>query len=192
MKNILIFATAYHPHVGGAEIAIAEITKRLALHYRFVLITYRFSSSDLRREIINGVEVHRIGFGTALDRFFLFPILAFFSGLKLIRQRKIDLLWVVMVSYAGIGAYLIKLIKPRIPLLLTLQEGDPEKHLQFGKMGMLGFWWKRLVVRADYIQAISAYLADYAIRVGAKNKIAVAPNGVDIEHFSKVPKKRNL
>src|SRR3989338_449394 len=183
-KNILIFSTAYHPHIGGAEIAIAEITKRLSSDYNFTLLTYRFRKTDLPYEVIGKLEVRRLGHGTILDRLFLFPYLAFFSALKIVREKKIDLMWVVMVSYAGIGAYFLKLIKPKIPFLLTLQEGDPEEHLQFAKLGMLGFWWKRLVTRADYIQAISTYLADYALKAGAKNKIAIVPNGVEIAKFN--------
>jgi len=37
-KRILIFSTAYLPFVGGAEVAVKEITDRLADDFSFVLI----------------------------------------------------------------------------------------------------------------------------------------------------------
>ena len=38
-KRILIFSTAYYPFVGGAEVAVKEITDRLAGDFDFDLIT---------------------------------------------------------------------------------------------------------------------------------------------------------
>ncbi|MDP2933687.1 MAG: glycosyltransferase family 4 protein [bacterium] len=185
MKKVLIFTTAYKPYVGGAEIAVAEITKRLGADHIFFMITYRFSRALPAFENRDGMEIYRLGFGTVLDRWFLFPILAFFQALRIHRRQKVDLLWAVMVTYASIGAYFMKIVHPKLPLLLTLQEGDPIEHLRFGKMGMLGLWWKLLLGRADYVQAISSYLADFAVSRGARAKVAIVPNGVNIEHFSK-------
>lgn len=185
MRKVLIFTTAYHPYIGGAELAVAEITKRLASDNIFFLITYRFSRKDPAFEERDGMEIYRLGFGTVPDRWFLFPALAFFKALQIHRKHKVDLLWAVMVTYASIGAYFLKLIRPELPLLLTLQEGDPVEHLRFGKFGLLGVWWKLLVKKSDYIQAISKYLADYAASVGAKSPVAVVPNGVNFDHFSK-------
>lgn len=186
MRKVLIFTTAYHPYIGGAELAVAEITKRLSSGNIFFLITYRFSRNDPAFEERDGMEIYRLGFGTVLDRWFLFPILAFFKALQIHKKHKVDLLWAVMVTYASIGAYFLKLLHPKLPLLLTLQEGDPVEHLKFGKLGLLGIWWKLLVKKSDHIQAISKYLADYALSIGANSKIEVVPNGVNFDHFSKI------
>ena len=187
MEKILIFSTAYMPHIGGAEVAVYEITKRLAGRFGFILITYRFDRSLPKNENINGVEVWRLGFGTKLDRWFIFPFLACVKGWQLQRLHRIRILWAIMVSYASIGACLLKIFKPRLRLLLTLQEGDSEQHLTFGKGGMLGLWWGILARRADRVSAISTYLARRAAKWGAKGEIAIVPNGVDFEHFSKIP-----
>lgn len=184
MKKILIFSTAYKPLVGGAEIAVAEIAKRLSSDYLFFMITYRFDKNLPAYEHEGSLEIHRLGSGTVLDRWLLFPFLAFWKAREIHVRHRIDLMWGVMVSYATIGAYFLKLFHPRLPLLLTLQEGDPVEHLTYGKLGLLGFWWKLLVRKADYIQAISSYLADIAVSKGARNRIAVVPNGVNVEHFS--------
>lgn len=184
MKKILIFSTAYKPLVGGAEVAVEEIAKRLAADHLIFLITYRFDTHLPAIEHDGALEIHRLGYGTLLDRWFLFPFLAFWKARELHKRHNLSLLWGVMVSYASVGAYLLKLFHPRLPLLLTLQEGDPERHLLRGKLGLLGVWWKLLVKKADYIQAISSYLADFALARGARNKIAIVPNGVNLEHFS--------
>ena len=50
MKRILIFALAYHPYIGGAEIAIKEITDGAALSYP--TFCRRFASKeDLLKDI---------------------------------------------------------------------------------------------------------------------------------------------
>ncbi|PIR97608.1 MAG: hypothetical protein COT91_00450 [Candidatus Doudnabacteria bacterium CG10_big_fil_rev_8_21_14_0_10_41_10] len=191
MKNILIFSSAYLPFVGGAEVALTEITKRLSADFNFTLITYRFNKEHPETEMIDGVKVHRLGYGTKLDRFFLFPFLAYLKGREIFKHEKVDLLWGMMVSYASIGAYLLKILKPNLPFLLTLQEGDSERHLKRGKLGLLGFWWRRMLKKANYIQAISAYLADYAVKQGARQKIAIIPNGVALANFDKISNERD-
>ena len=46
MKRVLIFSLAYYPHVGGAEVAIKEITDRLASRdMEFHLIAMRMDAT---------------------------------------------------------------------------------------------------------------------------------------------------
>jgi hypothetical protein len=61
-KKILILSMAYYPRfIGGAEVAIKELTDRLSGGYEFHLITLRYAS-DLPRVSVEGkVTVHRIG-----------------------------------------------------------------------------------------------------------------------------------
>ncbi|MEK7192536.1 MAG: hypothetical protein AAB682_00155, partial [Patescibacteria group bacterium] len=58
-KKIVVFSLAYAPLVGGAEIAVAEIAKRLPL-YQFDIYTKRFSSEHLSEEFFGNVRVIRI------------------------------------------------------------------------------------------------------------------------------------
>lgn len=189
-RQIVIFSTSYKPFIGGAEIAVEQLTKRLSDRFSFSMITYRFDRKWPKHERVGTVDVWRLGYGTALDRLFLFPFLAFWRGWRLASNNAI--LWGVMVTYASIGAYFIKLFNPQLAFVLTLQEGDSEGHLTFGKMGFLGFWWKKMIKKADHIQAISQYLADRALRLGARCPITVVPNGVELERFrsiQRMPKK---
>lgn len=185
MKKVLIFTTAYTPYIGGAEIAVKEIVKELSGSYEFTVLTYRFSKELSVMEKLDGATVYRWGWGSKWDRFFLFPFWTFWKGLSLLRKDGKALLWGIMVTYASIGAYLIKLLRPKQPFLLTLQEGDSPRHLQYGKLGMLGFWWKRLLHKADRVQCISEYLAGLARDKGARGEVSVVPNGVNLEYFGK-------
>jgi len=67
-KTILIFSTAYLPLIGGAEIAVKEITDRLP-DYEFTLITARLKKELPTEEKIGNVQVYRIGKGNAFDKF---------------------------------------------------------------------------------------------------------------------------
>ena len=60
-KKILIFSIAYHPFIGGAEMAIKEITDRIG-DIDFDLITLRFDKNLSKFERIGNLNVYRIGF----------------------------------------------------------------------------------------------------------------------------------
>ena len=60
---MLIFSLAYFPnHVGGAEVAVKEITDRID-DIEFHLITLHFDSTLPHESREGNVQVHRIGFG---------------------------------------------------------------------------------------------------------------------------------
>ena len=62
-RKVLIFSLAYHPYVGGAELAIKEITDRIDPNeYVFDMITLRFDKKLPSVEKVGNVTVHRIGF----------------------------------------------------------------------------------------------------------------------------------
>ena len=62
-RRILIFSTAYYPFVGGAEVAVKEITDRLVGSFDFDLITARFEKKLPPVEKVGNVTVYRIGSG---------------------------------------------------------------------------------------------------------------------------------
>ncbi len=177
--KILIFSTAYRPLVGGAELAIQEITARLPEH-QFDLICAKIKPELADEEKIGAVTIYRLGNGSAWDKKLL-PLRAFFKALSLHRQNRYDLLWVVMASYASLAALFLKLLYPRVPLLLTLQEGDSKEHI-YRQMGWFKPLFRRVFKKADCVQAISNYLAEWAKEMGAKAPIEVVPNGVDLRH----------
>ena len=181
MKRILIFSTAYFPLVGGAEIAFKEITDRIK-DQNFDLITACFSKKNSKKEKIGNITVYRVGRGTKFDKYLL-PVLGFFKAKKLLRKNKYSLIWSISASQAGLAALFLKLKNPKIPFLLTIQEGSSKQRI-FRRRWMVWPLFKMIFKKADHVQAISKYLANYGKEMGAKCPIEVVPNGVDIKQFS--------
>ncbi len=189
--TIVIFSHAYLPFLGGAETAVKGITDELG-DFNFVMLTGKYRLGLSREEKIGKVLVYRLGLGFSFDKFFL-PVLAFFKFLSL--RRKLAgpvLFWAMMVSYSSIAAFFLKYFYPKIPFLLTIQEGDSEEHIKSARLGLIGLFWRLLVRKADKIQVISNYLADLARSFGAKVLIEVVPNGADLQKFLNPDLKKTL
>ncbi len=198
-KKILIFSIAYHPFIGGAEVAVKEITDRISPDdIQFDMVTLRFDSSLPKFEKIGNVNVCRIGFArkspsmedlVKFPMYFskvFYPFLAFFKAVKLYRQNKYDAVWSIM-SYAGFPAVFFKIFyKRNIPFLLTLQEGDSISHItERWRIRAVYPFFKMVFVKADLIQAISTYLGKWARDMGFKGSLEIVPNGVDTERFAR-------
>jgi len=192
-KRILIFSIAYHPFIGGAEVAVKEITQRLQ-DCDFTILTLMMGRGVSRFEKKDNVSIYRVGFSGSsrlssslnlpliFSKYF-FPFSATWKALKLNKKEKFDLTWSIMANYAGFAALFFKLLKPKIPFLLTLQEGDPLEYIR-KRVGVFMPLYKMIFTKADKIQAISHFLADYALDMGHKGKIEIVPNGVNIELFN--------
>jgi glycosyltransferase involved in cell wall biosynthesis len=177
-KRGLIFSIAYDPFWGGAEVAVREIAKRTE-EAEFDMITLRLDGNSPAYEEIGGIRVHRIGGSKNL-----FPINAFRFAAKLHKEKPYDFTWSIMANYAGFAALFFKLRFPKVKFLLTLQEGDPIPHIQ-RRVRLVYPLFRKIFEKADSIQAISNYLADFALSMNPRAKVAVVPNGVDIAAFEK-------
>ncbi len=185
--RILIFSTAYLPFVGGAELAIKEITERLP-GISFSLITARFKRDVPAHERVGNVEVYRVGFGTRFDKWLL-PWLGLRKAKQLEQAEHFDVLWSMMASQASISATWFKELHQDKKLVLTLQEGDEEAHLKRYVFGNEFFyqlfihsWHVGVFKQANVITAISNYLADRA-RKNSSAEVEVIPNGVNVAKF---------
>ncbi|MFA5021160.1 MAG: hypothetical protein WC517_03835, partial [Patescibacteria group bacterium] len=89
-KRILIFSLAYHPFVGGAEVAIKEIAERLGAYFEFDLITANLDGRQPAEENnFNGISrVYRLGAGKT-DKY-RFPWLAYGKALELQQKNGYD------------------------------------------------------------------------------------------------------
>jgi len=181
-KKILIFSTAYLPFVGGAEIAIKEITDRTQT-IQFDMITARLGGKLPRKEKIGNITIHRVGIGWPLFDKYLLAFYGHKIAEKLHKENKYDLIWAIMASYGGFAASFFKKRNSETRFLLTLQEGDDLKYIN-RRVGFLRKAFKEIFYRADYIQAISTFLANWAKEQGATCPIEVVPNGVNVEKFN--------
>lgn len=188
MKRILIFSTAYVPFVGGAEVAIKEITDRLP-EISFDMITGRFDSSLPKVEKIGNITVYRVGVGIQIiDKIFFLPFVGAYKTWRLNTKNKYDAFWCVMATYASGGAYIFNIFsKHKVPIILTLQEGDSEEHLTKRWAGMLHLSWKLALPRTTILTGISTYLGERAKRFGYKGEPVLIPNGVDLQKFQFLP-----
>jgi len=71
--KIVIFSTAYLPFIGGAEVAVEEITNRLP-EFQFDMITAKMKKELPYFQRVRNINVYRVGFGAPLDKF-IFAIL---------------------------------------------------------------------------------------------------------------------
>src|SRR3989339_490874 len=179
--RILIFSTAYFPYVGGAEVAVKEITERIR-DVEFDMITVRLSAKDLPQEKIGNVTVYRIGWRIGRIDKLLFPFRAARLAQHLHQKNHYDVIWSIMASFSGFAALFFKKKNPNVKFLLTLQEGDDLKQIE-RKVFFVKHWFKQIFTRADYIQCISNYLAKWAREMKATCPVEVAPNGVDFQKY---------
>jgi len=196
-KKILIFSLAYYPsYVGGAEVAIKEITDRIdSKDILFDMVCLRFDSNLPEVEKVGNVTVHRIGFTkenptiSDLRKFPLhfnklwFQISACVKAHKLNKKNNYDAVWAMMAHSTGVPAGLFKTFHPKVPYILTLQEGDPIEYIK-RKMLPLYPLFKRGFTKADIIQPISTFLGKWARDMDFKGQIQIVPNAVNTAHFS--------
>lgn len=180
-KKILIFSTAYLPFVGGAEIAVKEITYRLK-DFEFDIITLNLDGEQKNEEVVGNVRIFRVGGSGKLSKF-LFPFTAYSLAKRLHIERNYDVVWSIMASYSGFAARFFKKQFPNVPFILTLQEGDPIPEVK-RKVRFVSGWFREIFTLADSIQVISNYLAEWARLMGAKS-VTVVPNGVDVNVFNR-------
>lgn len=198
MRKILIFSPVYYPRfVGGAEVAIKEITDRFPPgEAEFDMVTLRLSSDLPRFEKIGNVNVYRVGWSKkgidnsgplpwyiGLNKY-LFLLLGPLKAVSLDRKRNYSTIWSLLASYGSFAALFFKLIKPTVRFVFTLQDGDPVSYLKRRALPLYPFF-KMIFTRADHIQAISRYLAEWAKDMGAKSPISLVPNAVDQDLFSR-------
>lgn len=182
MKKILIFSVAYHPFVGGAEVAIKEITDRISpTDIEFHMLTVNLDGKQKAVEQMGNVRVYRVGKGS-LGKLF-FPFIGVWKALSLHKQYRYTSTWAMMANYAGFAALFFKYLKPKVPFLLSLQEGDPISYIK-RQVWFVYPLFIQIFKRANSIQAISHYLANFAKSMGYKGQVLVIPNGVDVELFT--------
>lgn len=181
-KRILILTTSYLPLIGGSELAIKNITDRLP-EYDFDIITARLEGKFPIQEKIGNAHVFRLGnylsfFEFLLPKNFL-PLVLFWKARQMMRLRKYELVHAYQASQAGGAVWLLKFLYPRIPFILTMQEG---KNL--GHQPLIMRMFRRLIInRADSITVISTYLKKYILHRRQDALVDVIPNGVDIRTF---------
>lgn len=176
-KMILVFSTAFLPLIGGAELAILEIAKRLS-DFKFIVICARLKRYLEKEEEIENIKVYRVGFGFWFDKYLL-PFLGFIKA----KTLKPHFIHAYLASYGALAALFYKIKYKNTPFILTLQEGSSLARLKMKSL-FLAPLYKLIFKKADVITTISRYLASYAQSIHSKIKPILIPNGVDFQYFS--------
>lgn len=196
-ERILIFSMSYYPRfVGGAEVALKEITDRISPgECEFHLVTLRYDSFLPKYEQVGNIHVHRIGFSQKKPSFkdlrsfplrlnkILYQFLAPFVGWLLHRKIKFQKAWSMMAHSAGVPGNIFSRLT-KVPLVLTLQEGDPTDQIE-KQMRIFGPLFTGVFKQTTHIQVISTFLKEWAIKMGAKEEgVSIVPNAVDTRFFT--------
>lgn len=184
MKRVLVFSTAYLPLMGGAEVALKELTDRLSDEYEFDIICARLKIGLPSKEKIGKATIHRVGIGSIFDKLML-PFFGPMAALTLYGLRGPDLLWSMQASYGGFASLFYSWIRPKVRFLLTVQEGDPPERYARHAGFLFRPLHRAIFRRADHIQSISRFLSRWAKKMGFAGRPALIPNGVDLERFLK-------
>lgn len=185
MTRILIFSLAYYPVVGGAEVAIKEITDRIN-GTEFDMVTMRFEESQKTIEKIGNVTVYRVGPNSSYLNKILFIPRAITMAMGLNSVKKYDRFW-AMMTYMLFPIALMRIFwGNKTPYVLTLQDGDPFSRV-FRRPHILPFLplLKYGFRNAEKVQTISTFLAGWATKMGFMEEPIVVPNGVDFSLFEK-------
>lgn len=88
----------------------------------------------------------------------------------------------MMAHSSGVPAAIFNIFEPKVPIILTLQEGDPPAHVE---RVMRPVWplFSRVFKKAAVVQAISTFLGNWARSRGFIGPLAIIPNGVDTKKF---------
>jgi len=155
--------------------AIENIAQRLPGVF-FDIVTPRYNRAWPAVEEDKNTTVYRVGFGSKLDKW-LFPILGLLKAYRLTGQYVYKAIHGYQASQASSAAFLLKYLKPRLPFILTLQEGKVLNQQSF----LVKFLRRLIVQKADHITVISNYLADYAVQF--QKPVTRIPNGVAVDLF---------
>ncbi|MDD2807006.1 MAG: glycosyltransferase family 4 protein [Patescibacteria group bacterium] len=177
--KILIFSLAYLPFIGGAELAVKEITDRLR-DIDFDLLTVNLDGKQQPVEEIGNITVYRLGLGKKAKYFF--PYSAYNKAVELHQKNNYDVTWAIMANQGGIAAYRFKKHFPDVKYILTLQEGDSLKRI-WSRTFFMRSLYKKIYGSADFIQPISSFLKYRAEKYGYQGNIKIVPNGVDLAKF---------
>jgi glycosyltransferase involved in cell wall biosynthesis len=198
--RIAVFTLGYLPSfVGGAEVAVREIAERLGSEFDFDIYCARFDSDEPALDRLAGARVFRVGRGwrgarpgqaSGLRGFLVkasYPFLAAAAAARRHRVEPYAVVWAIMAAFGGTAARIFLALRsrriPRPRFLLTLQEGTPPEEI---RREALLIWplFRSVFRRADRVQAISRYLAEWAASWGVVAPIDIVPNGVDVAAFA--------
>ena len=169
--------------------AVKEITDRMSADFEFDLITAKLKKDLPSMEKVGVVNVYRVGIGRPLFDKLILPFRGALLARKLNKKANYFCFWGIMVTFGSGAGYLFNILqaltfKKKVPIVLTLQEGDSESHLQYKWLGLIALSWRLALWQTDFLTGISNFLINRAKKHGYSGECSLVPNGVDLSVFS--------
>ena len=194
--NVAIFASAFHPHVGGVE----ELCRQLAHAYRqrgmgVIVITNRWPRNAPEHEIFEGIPVYRIAMRIP-DGSLKAQVNAHLTSgmirrdmIRILQENKIDVLHVQCVS--SNGAYALHAKRELgLPLVVTAQgERTMDATNLYQRSAYMNKILRDCLTEADYVTACSRHTLDDLEEYYGKPlslRANVVYNGVALEDFDNI------
>ncbi len=185
----------FDPFIGGAEIAITELTKRLSDRYEFHIVTCRIRRELPTFEDKGYIKIYRVGLSSPgadntefaqwplkLNKY-LFPFLAYFKGIQLQHRERFSGHWCMLAFTGAIGSLFFKRTFPKVKYILEMQDGRSYEE----RKAALKFAFplvRKSFQCADIIKTISNFQIDVAKAMGTTTPAIRIPNGVDVTIFT--------
>jgi len=194
--NIALFASAFHPHIGGVE----ELVRQLAHAYRrkgqrAIVVTNRWPPVLPEFEEYEGIPVYRFAMRTPggnlreQAKYYLTHAASERRMLDVLKRHEIDLLHVQCVSANGYYAQIARR-ELRLPLVVTAQgERTMDAGQIYQRSAFMNRMLRSLLDEADHITACSQHTLDdlegwYGQPFGPR--AGVVYNGIDLSSFAVV------
>jgi glycosyltransferase involved in cell wall biosynthesis len=194
--NVALFASAFHPHVGGVE----ELCRQLAHAYRrrgvgVVVITNRWPRSLAEFEEVEGIPVYRLalrvptGSAKAYLSYGLTHRAVLRQVLDVVRRHRCDVLHVQCVSCNAHYALAAK-AATGLPLVVSLQgELTMDASQLFERSAFARALMRRSLLTADRVTACSGQTLDEAAAFVNRQRDALGRvifNGIRLADFGDV------
>jgi glycosyltransferase involved in cell wall biosynthesis len=195
----VLYITQWFSYIGGGgEVQFINLINAMANKgHRVHVICQRLSNSEISNEIEN-LHIHRVKPIIRNERLNLnqnmrFIINAVYKGSKLIKDERIDIIHVNNFSPVIAGSILSKIFN--IPIIKTIHAvycTSPDFWRKWSSQNnassmlwIVGPLFEKITIRlhADIIHAVSNATKMDILKVNAKSKITVIPNGVDLSNY---------
>ncbi len=194
--RILQVHSFLYPHIGGSEIHVLELAKRLKKRGHQVLILTSLLKGDQRNEVIEGVDVLRLpGIYFPSIPYFIFApeffdvLLRLFSRFDIIHSH-------VRFFFSTNCVAFFRRIRKSCRFVITLQANHPYPKIALLNRLVLPYdrtFGRFTVNSADVAIAFGENVKQYALSYGAfPEKIVTIPNGVDTEIFTPAPSEEKM
>ena len=193
--KIVYITQWFSPIGGGGEVQFVNLVTSMAKRGHSVHVICQQSSNFNNNHSIDNVCVHRIkpilnGNTIYLKQNMKFMINAIRTGSRIIRAKKVDIIHVNNYSPIIVGSFLSRIY--RIPLVKTIHAvycATPDFWKKWSvqdnvssSLSFLGAPIEKFTIRlyADTIHTVSNATKKDIIKISAKSKVIVVPNGVNL------------